>query len=247
MDNESALYALSNMDKLSSNRSKDVAPMRMDDAKSQQAKTLKFGNVDHQRLLSRLYSTPLQTISTGAQAYALDMSVGINKPRIRKLEVPPAPVEPVVSVSLLNGLHRPCTHRTCSSSRNSSFKHRLFFHQQWNAPESIQARNKEILIAEGKLVQESLVDLEHSQPIAKRRKPLELEPISRDASATTSRPGSTAKTASVSMQDNESKPRRSSSAKSKSGKVRILMTSIKGDYPSFPIIQTQTHKYLCIF
>jgi hypothetical protein len=96
MDNESALYTLSS-EKLSTNRT------NKDEIKSQQGKTLKFGNVDHQRLLSRLYSTPLQAISSGAQGYALDMSAGINKPRIRKLDVPAPPVEPVVSRKLSIG------------------------------------------------------------------------------------------------------------------------------------------------
>ena len=61
-------------------------------------RAFKFGQVDPKQLLSRLYSTPFQKpVGTGQQEYVLDMTASkINKPRIRKLELPPKPAEPVV-------------------------------------------------------------------------------------------------------------------------------------------------------
>jgi hypothetical protein len=87
----------------------------------------KFGQVDQKKLLSRLYSTPFQKVASNKQDYVLEMypgQVGINKPRIRKLETPPKPVEPVQT------LHN---------------------HQLWNSPEQIHNRNREFLINQGKL------------------------------------------------------------------------------------------------
>ena len=64
------------------------------------AKAFKFGQVDQKKLLSRLYSTPFQKPQgTGGQEYVLDMtSSKMNKPRLRKLEIPPTQAEPVVRV-----------------------------------------------------------------------------------------------------------------------------------------------------
>ena len=60
-------------------------------------KAFKFGQVDHNMLMSRLYSTPFNK-ATSNQQYALDMSAtSIHKPRIKKLDNPPPAPEPVVS------------------------------------------------------------------------------------------------------------------------------------------------------
>jgi hypothetical protein len=65
-------------------------------------KAFKFGQVDQNMLLSRLYSTPLKPIHSHRQQYSIDMSrTALNKPRLKKLE-PTAPVaEPVVSILLI--------------------------------------------------------------------------------------------------------------------------------------------------
>ena len=61
-------------------------------------KSFKFGQVDHNMLMSRLYSTPFNKTTTNQQ-YALEMATtSIHKPRIKKLEQPPPPPEPVVCV-----------------------------------------------------------------------------------------------------------------------------------------------------
>ncbi len=113
-----------------------------------------------------------------------------------------------------------------------TFKHRLFFHQQWNAPESIQARNKDVLIAEGKLRQNKVADFDNLQPSAKRRKPFELEPVSRGSSAASEPAGYKSRTSSA-PHDDEMKPtpvppstprHKTSSARSRAS----LTTSIKG-------------------
>ena len=66
-------------------------------------KAFKFGQVDHNLLMSRLYSTPLQPIQASSQQqYTLDMSMtSMHKPRIKKLEAPPPNPEPIVSPSNL--------------------------------------------------------------------------------------------------------------------------------------------------
>ena len=51
-------------------------------------KAFKFGQVDHNMLMSRLYSTPFNKTTTNQQ-YALEMgTTSIHKPRIKKLEQP---------------------------------------------------------------------------------------------------------------------------------------------------------------
>jgi hypothetical protein len=121
------------------------------------AKAFKFGQVDKKKLLSRLISTPFQKPQgTGDQEYVLDMtSSKMNKPRLRKLELPPKQAEPVVCVIIFNFLH---------FFSISILQHRLYSHQQWNAPQSIQARNRELLLNSGRL------NLDNDQPINKQRK-----------------------------------------------------------------------------
>ena len=65
-------------------------------------KAFKFGQVDQKKLLSRLYSTPFQKpMATGNQEFVLDMSASrINNPRLRKLELPPKPAEPIVRFNI---------------------------------------------------------------------------------------------------------------------------------------------------
>jgi hypothetical protein len=59
-------------------------------------KGFKFGQVDHNMLITRLYSTPFNKTTTNQQ-YVLDMgATSIHKPRIKKLDNPPTPPEPVV-------------------------------------------------------------------------------------------------------------------------------------------------------
>ncbi|RMZ97437.1 dynein heavy chain axonemal, partial [Brachionus plicatilis] len=86
-------------------------------------KAFKFGQVDQNLLMSRLYSTPFKKPNSNQQ-YVLDMSMtSVQKPHIKKLEqAPPAP-EPI---------------------------QRLFKHQQFNLPESIHQRNKQKLDEEMK-------------------------------------------------------------------------------------------------
>lgn len=70
------------------------------DGSSRPAKGFKFGQVDHQMLMSRLYSTPFNKTTTNQQ-YALEMgNTSIHKPRIKKLEQSAPPPEPVVCVFL---------------------------------------------------------------------------------------------------------------------------------------------------
>jgi hypothetical protein len=76
-------------------------------------------------------------------------------------------------------------------------------------------------------VLENVLDAESTQPAAKRRKPHELEPISRENSAT-SRPDTSFKSRTISQSDTEVKIRKSSLAKAKSVKKPLLTTSIKG-------------------
>ena len=66
-------------------------------------KAFKFGQVDHNLLMSRLYSTPLNKQSaqqsSAAQQYMLDMSMtSMQKPRIKKLDAPPPNPEPIVGL-----------------------------------------------------------------------------------------------------------------------------------------------------
>ena len=60
-------------------------------------KAFKFGQVDQNMLLSRLYSTPFNKASSN-QKFMLDMgTTSIQKPRIKKIESPTVMAEPVVS------------------------------------------------------------------------------------------------------------------------------------------------------
>jgi hypothetical protein len=61
-------------------------------------KAFKFGQVDQNLLMSRLYSTPFkQPMPSTAQQFSLDMSMtSMHKPRIKKLETPPPHPEPIV-------------------------------------------------------------------------------------------------------------------------------------------------------
>lgn len=62
-------------------------------------KAFKFGQVDQNLLMSRLYSTPLKQESHKNQKYMLDMSAtNFQKPLVRKLEPPLPKPEPVVSL-----------------------------------------------------------------------------------------------------------------------------------------------------
>ena len=76
----------------------------MDSNRSQEedlrrSKAFKFGQVDQKMLISRLYSTPFSK-PTSNQQYVLDMgATSIHKPRIKRLEEPPPPAEPVVRLS----------------------------------------------------------------------------------------------------------------------------------------------------
>ncbi|CAF0752073.1 unnamed protein product [Brachionus calyciflorus] len=93
------------------------------DQNDKRPKAFKFGQVDQNLLMSRLYSTPFNKAHSNQQ-YVLDMSMtSVQKPHIKKLEKPPAPPEPI---------------------------QRLFKHQQYNLPQSIQQRNKQILDEESK-------------------------------------------------------------------------------------------------
>lgn len=71
-------------------------------------KAFKFGQVDQNMLISRLYSTPLnkqQYEAPTKQHYMLDMSMtSLQKPRLKKLEAPAANPEPIVRVILINFL-----------------------------------------------------------------------------------------------------------------------------------------------
>ena len=72
-----------------------------EDLSSQRPRAFKFGQVDQKLLVSRLYSTPFNKASSH-QKYVLDMgTTTLNKPHIRKLEQPPAPLEPVVRTFIL--------------------------------------------------------------------------------------------------------------------------------------------------
>lgn len=103
----------------------ELSNVQKDDPNSEQVrprKSFKFGQVDQSALMSRLVSTPFNKATTN-QRYVLDMgATSIHKPRIKKLEAPAASAEPV---------------------------HRLFSHRQYNAPESIHVRNKDLLTNHG--------------------------------------------------------------------------------------------------
>jgi hypothetical protein len=58
-------------------------------------RAFKFGHVDQNLLMSRLYSTPLKKEATQAQKFALD-NTSYQKPVIRKLEAPLPKPEPIV-------------------------------------------------------------------------------------------------------------------------------------------------------
>lgn len=93
--NNQVAYVASNSQK---NENTDTNIPEVADSIESKPKAHKFGQVDSKKLLSRLYSTPFQNpVPAGEQMYVLDMSgKSVNKPRIRKLEALPKPVEPVV-------------------------------------------------------------------------------------------------------------------------------------------------------
>lgn len=67
---------------------------RSDDSK--RPKAFKFGQVDQNMLMSRLYSTPFKKPNS-QQKFMLDMSMtSIHKPHIKKLDNPPPQPEPLV-------------------------------------------------------------------------------------------------------------------------------------------------------
>ncbi len=67
---------------------------------SRRPKAFKFGQVDQNMLLSRLYSTPFNKASSN-QKFMLDMgTTSIQKPRIKTIESPTIMAEPVVSLKL---------------------------------------------------------------------------------------------------------------------------------------------------
>ncbi len=78
---------------------KELSGVEKTDEQSNQAvRKFKFGQVDQTALMSRLVSTPFNKVSTN-QKYVLDMGMtSLQKPRIKKLEDPTAPAEPVVSL-----------------------------------------------------------------------------------------------------------------------------------------------------
>jgi hypothetical protein len=60
-------------------------------------RSVKFGQVDQNMLMSRLYSTPFNK-ATSNQKYMLDMgATSIQKPRIKKIETQTVMPEPIVS------------------------------------------------------------------------------------------------------------------------------------------------------
>ena len=62
-------------------------------------KAFKFGQVDQKMLMSRLYSTPFKK-ENSPQQYALEMGgTSVHKPKIKKIEQPPPPAEPIVRIS----------------------------------------------------------------------------------------------------------------------------------------------------
>lgn len=64
----------------------------------QMQRAFKFGQVDQNLLMSRLYSTPFKLPAAAPnQQYTLDMTMtSIHKPRIKKIEQPAPHPEPIV-------------------------------------------------------------------------------------------------------------------------------------------------------
>jgi hypothetical protein len=75
-------------------RNDDHDPMQSQEQLKPRA--FKFGQVDQNLLMSRLYSTPLKKESS-SQKYMLDMcGTSFQKPVLRKLDAPPPKPEPIV-------------------------------------------------------------------------------------------------------------------------------------------------------
>ena len=99
MVHATAKPASPNQDGLSASRFEKLGELNSGGEKPGLPKAFKFGQVDHNMLMSRLYSTPLnnQPIQSNGQKYMLDMSMtSMQKPRIKKLEAPPPHPEPIV-------------------------------------------------------------------------------------------------------------------------------------------------------
>lgn len=79
---------------------KELSGVQKEDEMSQR-KSFKFGQVDQSMLMSRLYSTPFNKVSTN-QRYVLDMgTTSLHKPRIKKIETESIQAEPVVSKNII--------------------------------------------------------------------------------------------------------------------------------------------------
>ena len=88
-----------NANKMSDSSASSINNDDNEESNKRPIKAFKFGQVDHSMLMSRLYSTPFNKTTTNQQ-YALEMgATSIHKPRIKKLENPPPPPEPVVSLN----------------------------------------------------------------------------------------------------------------------------------------------------